>query len=170
MPGHVGVGGKAARLPGMTLRTLFAAGLLLLGAGCGNALALPGVETPGATASITLESVGGIASLRVRLHLDSAGATLTRETCGMNVSGTSCGSSGRRDVTTVPPAEVSRLFAMTNTSEFRALRADYGRSTQGADLMDHRLAIISGGRLRTIHADDITRPEAMAALMAALNR
>jgi hypothetical protein len=65
---------------------------------------------------------------------------------------------------------VSRIFGYTVTAEFRALRADYGRSSQGADLFDHTVSITANARTRRIHADDVTRPEPLAALMNELAR
>ncbi len=135
---------------------------------CGNALTV-GDPDPQGSPAIFLESLGGIASLRVQLRLDSTRATLTRETCAMTVSAANCGMTGRREVVSVAAADVSRLFAMTTTAEFRALRSDYGSSTQGADLMSHKLTVTTAGRTRSVQGDDITRPEAMSRLMVALN-
>ncbi len=154
----------------MTIRALIAGSALPFLAACGNTLSVAvDLPVPQATPVIQLESLGGIASLRVQLRLDSTTATLSRETCGMTVTAAECGIRGRRDVIGVPAADVARLFAMTTTADFRALKADYGHSTQGADLMDHTLTITTGGRTRSVRGDDITRPDLMAGVMAALN-
>lgn len=135
---------------------------------CGNALTI-GDPDPQGSPAIVLESLGGIASLRVQLRLDSTSATLTRETCAMTVSATNCGMMGRREVVSVTAADVNRVFAMTTTAEFRALRSDYGSSTQGADLMTHKLTVTSAGRTRSVQGDDITRPGEMGRVMVALH-
>ncbi|MGQ0647195.1 MAG: hypothetical protein ACT4P7_06460 [Gemmatimonadaceae bacterium] len=138
---------------------------------CGTLVAVEGevVDTQN-PAQILLESEGGIASLRVRVRLDSGTALLTREVCSLSASAEQCGERGNRQSVTIARAEVSRLFGYTMTAEFRALRADYGTSTQGADLMEHRITITANGRTRSVHGDDLTRPEPMAALMAELNK
>jgi hypothetical protein len=140
-------------------------------AACGTLVAvegeIPDTETP---AQIVLESTGGIAALRIRLHLDSGSATLARETCRLSDSPSQCGLRGSRETFTIARAEVSRLFSYTLTAEFRALRADYGSSTQASDLMGHSLSITANGRTRRILADAMTRPEPMASFMTELSR
>ena len=138
---------------------------------CGTIVAAEGeVLDPTTPARIQVESQGGIASLRILVRLDSGAATLTRETCALAVPVAECGTRGNRELVTIARAEVARLFGFTMTAEFRALRADYGTSSQGADLMTHRLTITANGRTRTIVGDDVTRPDPMADLMAELNR
>lgn len=145
--------------------------IVLFAAGCGTLVAVEGEgPDPRTPAQIAVESTGGIASLRVRLRLDSLTGIVSRETCSLSVPMTECGSRGNREVSAITRAEVSRIFALTATAEFRALRADYGRSTQGADLMDHEVSVTASGRTRAIKADDITRPEPLAGLIGELSR
>lgn len=141
-------------LSGWTLLTV------LMATGCAVLTAIegevPDTRTP---AQILITSEGGIASLRVRLRLDSLGRTVTRETCSLGVPAAECGSRGNREVSAVAPAEVSSAFAATQSTEFRGLRADYGTSTQGADLMTHSVSVTANGRTRAIRGDDITMPQ-----------
>jgi hypothetical protein len=119
----------------------------------------------GATASVTLESTGGIASLRILVRIDSVNRTLQRDVCPLAVSSAECGSRGRRETVRLAAIDVAHLFGLTATAEFRALRPDYGRSTQGADLMDHLVVVTANGRVQRVRADDITRPTPVAELM-----
>ena len=145
--------------------------IVLLVAACGTIVAIEG-EVPDShtPAQIAVESTGGIATLRVRLRLDSLSGIVSRETCSLSVPATECGSRGNRESAAIAKAEVTRIFALTAAAEFRALRADYGHSTQGADLMEHRVSVTANARTRAITADDITRPEPLAGLMSELSR
>lgn len=124
-------------------------------------------QTP---AQVVVESVGGIAGIRLRLRLDSSSATVTRQTCRAGLLEAECVALGQRDTITISRAEVKRIFGLTVTAEFRALRADYGNTSQGADLFDHTVSITANSRTRRIHADDVTRPDLLAALIDELAR
>ena len=145
--------------------------IVVFAAGCGSLVSVEGgTPDPLTPANISVEATGGIASLRVRHRLDSLSGVVSRETCSLSVPITECGTRGNHQSSTISRAEVSRIFALTSTAEFRALRADYGRSTQGADLMDYQFSVTVGGRTRGIKADDITRPEPLAGLIGELSR
>lgn len=138
--------------------------------GCGLMTAVEGeVPDPQTPSQIVITSEGGIAALRIRLRLDSLSRTVTRETCSLGASAAECQSRGQRQSVTVSAAEVADAFAATQTVAFRALRADYGTSTQGADLMGHRFAITANSRTRSIHGDDITLPQLPRDLHARLS-
>jgi hypothetical protein len=76
-------------------------------------------------------------------------------------AGSSCQVNYHREGT-LSRVAVDELFQRARRAEFRALRADYGTTRGGADMMEHRLTIRASGVRRSIVADDGTMPTLMA--------
>jgi hypothetical protein len=145
---------------GWALAALVGPGIALLG--CGVSTAIEGeVRDLSAAPSIEVLADGGIAALHILNRVDSA-------TAGVQYSlGPICGEGGScqpRDTVTgsISQAQVDALYARAARPEFRALRADYGTTTQGADMMGYTVIIRANGRTRTIRADDGTMPSLLA--------
>ena len=135
---------------------------VFLAAGCGAVTAAEGEVTDVQSApSIEVLADGGIAALHILNRVDSTSAEARYS------MGPICGSTGTcqpRDTLTgtLTRAQVDALFARTLEPEFRALRADYGTTTQGADMMGYTVIIHANDRTRTIRADDGTMPSLLA--------
>lgn len=145
-------------------RAIASAAVALAAAGiaCAEITAAEGeVPAPGAPPGIRVEALGGIAALHAVAEIDSAAAQ------GAWSMGPICGAGQPcmpRDTLEGPIARgaIDALFVRTYAPEFRALRADYGWSTQGADLRGYVVTIRANGRTRTLRADDGTMPTLMA--------
>lgn len=127
------------------------------------------VLQPGVTPAISQEAVGGIASLRVRLQLDSASGAWESTTCPMHLDATACASSGSKAVGTATPAVVAQLYGSAREDAFRALKSSYAPTGQVADGMQHTLTISGEGRTRRIEwGDGANLPAALSQFSAAL--
>lgn len=152
-------------------QTALAVSLVLaatVAAACGKQPVEGEIQQLGLPAQLTVTSEGGIAALRVIVRLDSATGLLSRATCQLSVSSDECGTKGHLDQVTLSSQQVASTFAITQSPEFRALRSDYGTSTQGADLMGHSVTVIANHRTREIKGDDLTLPPAIGRLKGAL--
>jgi hypothetical protein len=136
--------------------------LIAVALACGAITAAEGeVLDTDSPASIEVLADGGIAALHILNHVDS-----TTGQAHYSV-GPICPSSGTcqpRDTLEgqLTRAQVDALFARAAESEFRALHADYGTTTQGADMMGYTVIIRANDRTRTIRADDGTMPSLLA--------
>ena len=151
-----------------TARRLAVAVAAMLVLACSQHPVVGEIQDLGTPAQIVVTSEGGIATLRTIVRLDSASRVITRVTCGLSVPITDCGARGHSDQTTLSPRQVDSAFAITQSPDFRALRDDYGSSTQGADLMGHSVSVTANHRTRMIKGDDITLPLPVRKLTSAL--
>ncbi|MEO6447277.1 MAG: hypothetical protein ABIZ91_12295 [Gemmatimonadaceae bacterium] len=110
--------------------------------------------SPDAPARLVRESVGGIASLRVRTEIDSASRVWTLVTCAMNIPVAECGAKGHRSTGSLSVATIAQLFADTQKPEFRALAAKYPSGVVVADGMGHTVVVTANGFTRTIEWED----------------
>src|SRR4051812_26553755 len=125
---------------------------------------------PGAAAatreptSLVVHSWGGIASINV-LREVTRGAPAryygySRLTCGAACNSPMDTISG---TLTAPQAE--RIWRAVRAAGLDTLRADYGTSSRGADLMLHEIVVTDSSGKRTFDGDDLTLPPALKALM-----
>lgn len=145
-----------------TLATLQRATLIALFPllGCGQARIVGEVDDPSAPAGIVRESLGGIASLRVRLTLDSATRSWGHRACAMHSSVDQCNDYRAQGLAT--EAARDSLFSVVRSADFRALRSRYPAPANVADGMAHSLTITTEGRTRTITWGDGARiPESL---------
>lgn len=137
------------------------AAVTLTGA-CGSITAAEGeVSDAGRPPGIRVDALGGIAALHAIAEIDSATAIGSWSMGPLCDDGRSC---MPRDtlVGSVPRTMIEAFFIRTYQPEFRSLRADYGASTQGADMRGYIVTIRANGRTRTLRADDGTMPSLMA--------
>jgi hypothetical protein len=151
-----------------TARGLSVAVAAMLAASCGQHPVMGEILDLSSPSQIVVTSEGGIAALRTIVRLDSASRVLTSVTCGLGVPIADCGTRGYTDQATLSPQRVDSAFAITQAPDFRALRADYGSSTQGADLMGHSVSVTANHRTRLIKGDDMTLPLPVHKLRSAL--
>lgn len=138
---------------------------------CGTIVAVEGeTPTPNATAAIVVEAVGGIAGSRHITRVDSAAKRVTLDICSASDSLSQCAARGNRVTRDITQETVRALFAATQTAEFRALRADYGYSTQGADLFVYEFRLTVNGRTRSIRADALTQPKPLGRLLGSVSK
>ena len=146
-------------------RTLvFAAGTLLVAVApaCGTITAAEGeVLDTVSPASIEVLADGGIAALHILNSVDSTTGQVHYSVGPMCLQGGTC---QPRDTLTgqLTRAQVDALYARAAEPEFRSLRADYGTTTQGADMMGYTVIIRGNDRTRTIRADDGSMPSLLA--------
>jgi hypothetical protein len=129
---------------------------------CGTITAADGevldVDSP---PSIEVIADGGIAALHIVNRVDSATAQVQYSVGPMCPETGSC---QPRDTLTgqLTREQVDALYLRAVDPEFRALRADYGTTTQGADMMGYTVIIRGNDRTRTLRADDGTMPSLLA--------
>lgn len=143
------------------------AALVLSAAACATGTLEPEYPDTG-PARILIVAEGGIAALRTITVVDSASATLSYSLCSIGTAESGCGLGVPTRLITLTREQVRDLFAKTMTDEFRALRPDYGSSTQGADLRGYIVTVTRNGLTKTVRGDDVTRPQLLADFMAAV--
>ena len=125
----------------------------------------------GVAARVVRESVGGIASLRVRTELDSASAAWVTTTCPMHLDAAACARDGTTTRGTASAAAVTALYTTARTDAFRALKSRYEPTGQVADGMAHTLIISGEGRTRRLEwADGANLPAALDQFSAELHQ
>ena len=131
-------------------------------AGCGAVVSADGeIPDPNTPASLEIVADGGIAAFHTVARVDSASGSVYWS------SGTICAATAGCPVVDPLAGHLDRnvvdaFYARLATSEFRALRADYGTTKNGADMRLYTLTIHANGRVRTLRADDGTMPTLMA--------
>lgn len=160
---------KLRRHPLLSVVSLSALALSTLGAACGQAPVEGEVIDPGVAARVVRESVGGIASLRVRTELDSTSKSWKVITCPMSLEGAACESKGHVTTGFASPASILALYNIGRSDAFRALKSHYRATGQVADGMSHTLTISAEGRTRTLQWEDgASLPTALSDFSTAL--
>lgn len=150
---------------------MLAAAMATTVAGCGaGATAVEG-EMANVTepAGIHIEGLGGIAALRQVFHVDSATGAAFYTMGPLCAPGTQCPANDSVNGV-IERASVDAYFGFAATPPFRALRADYGTTPQGADMRGYVVTIIANKRARTIRGDDGSIPPLLSEFMTNVER
>lgn len=119
-------------------------------------------------AKVEIVAEGGFAALatnHVVRHDDRFFVFSQRHICSANCPAPMDSASG-----TLAPATTDSLFGVIFSQSPFELKDDYGPTKGGADMMGYTVRITSGGKTKTIHADDGTMPPAMRRIIDAVRQ
>ncbi|HEY4132937.1 MAG TPA: hypothetical protein VGM50_20145 [Gemmatimonadaceae bacterium] len=115
-------------------------------------------------AKVEIVAEGGIAALLVTHRVDHdtrAFAYTQGRLCGASCPAPTDSASGM-----FSPSTTDSLFNVVVKDAGALSRDDYGITRNGADMMSYTIRITTAGRVRTIHADDGTLPDAARQIIA----
>lgn len=117
-------------------------------------------------AKVEVVAEGGIAALATNhsvRHDDRFFVFVRRHICSANCAAPMDSASG-----TLAPAAADSLFGVILSQSPFELKDDYGPTRGGADMMGYTVRITSGGKTKTVHADDGTMPPPMRRIVEAV--